>query len=102
MDPGTVDRPPTHSPSTPSPAPARPGPDRTLEAKTPLFRDPQDVLAHPALDTSDKRAILAAWASDACAEANLPHWRRLPGTGTLVALDAILDALQALDGCTLH
>ena len=59
-------------------------------------------MAHPVLDTSAKRAILASWASDACAVENLPHWRKLPGTGTLVALDAILDALQALDGGTLH
>lgn len=66
------------------------------------FKNPQEVLAHPALGTSDKRAILAGWASDACAVENLPNWRKLPGSGALVALDDILDALQALDGHALH
>jgi len=54
------------------------------------------------LDTGDKRAIMASWASDACAVENLPNWRRLPETGALVALDEILDALRALDGGALH
>jgi len=102
MDPVTVDLQPTHDPSgSSSPLQARGG-GETLEAKTLLFSDPQDVLAHPALDTSDKRAILASWASDACAVENLPNWRRLPEIGALVALDEILDALQALDGGALH
>jgi hypothetical protein len=102
MDPVTVDLQPTHNQSTLSPAQAPHGHDKTLEAKTPLFRDPQDVLAHPALDTKDKRAILASWASDACAVENLPNWRKLPETGALVPLDDILDALRALDGGALH
>jgi hypothetical protein len=54
------------------------------------------------LDTKDKRAILASWASDACAVENLPNWRKLPETGALVPLDDILDALRALDGGALH
>jgi hypothetical protein len=57
---------------------------------------------HPDLGVGAKRAILAAWVSDACAVENLPNWRKLPGTGALVALDDILDALQALDGGALH
>jgi hypothetical protein len=72
------------------------------EAESLPFSDPQEVLAHPALGTGDKRAILASWASDACAVENLPNWRKLRGTGALVALDDILDALQALDGGALH
>jgi hypothetical protein len=59
-------------------------------------------MAHPLLDTSGKRAILASWASDACAVENLPNWRKLPETGALVPLDDILDALRALDGGALH
>jgi hypothetical protein len=59
-------------------------------------------MAHPLLDTSAKRAILASWASDACAVENLPNWRKLPETGALVPLDGILDALRALDGSALH
>jgi hypothetical protein len=54
------------------------------------------------LDTSAKRAILASWASDACAVENLPNWRKLPETRALVPLDDILDALRALDGGALH
>jgi hypothetical protein len=54
------------------------------------------------LGVGAKRAILAAWVSDACAVENLPNWRKLPGTGALVALDDILDALRALDGGALH
>jgi hypothetical protein len=73
-----------------------------LEAETLPVRDPQEVLRHPGLDVGAKRAILAGWVSDACAVENLPHRRKPPGTGALVALDDILDALQALDGHTLH
>lgn len=91
MDQVTVDLTPARDPSAPSLAP-----------QVISLRDPQEVLAHPALGTSDKRAILAGWASDACAVENLPNWRKLPGSGALVALDDILDALQALDGGALH
>ena len=102
MDQVIVDLQPTHDSSvSPSPLQAYRG-GETLEAETLPFSDPQDVLSHPALGTSDKRAILASWASDACAVKNMPNWRRLPETGALVALDDILDALQALDGGALH
>ncbi|WP_162820772.1 hypothetical protein [Microvirga calopogonii] len=72
------------------------------EAQTLPFRAPQQVLMHPGLGVGAKRAILASWVSDACAVENLPNWRKLPGTGALVALDDILDALRALDGGALH
>jgi len=78
------------------------GPSERLEAETLAFSGPHEVLAHSALGTSDKRALLASWASDACAVENLPNWRKLPGTGALIALDDILDALQALDSGALH
>ena len=76
--------------------------EEASEGKPFLIQDPLDVVAHPVLDTSTKRAILAAWASDACAVENLPNWRKLPETGALVPLDDILDALRALDGHALH
>ncbi len=102
MDPVIVDLQPTYDPSiSSSPRQAHRG-GETLEAKTLPFSAPQEILAHPALDTSDKRAILASWASDACAVENLPNWRKLPETGALVPLDDILDALRALDGGALH
>ena len=66
------------------------------------FTVSQEVLADRALSGSEKRALLASWASDACAVESLPNWRKLPETGTLVPLDDILDALQALDGDALH
>jgi hypothetical protein len=78
------------------------GPVDPLKAASLSFSNPQEVLAYPLLDTSAKRAILAAWASDACAVENLPDWRKLPETGALVPLDDILDALQGLDGSALH
>lgn len=102
MNPVTIDLQPTHDPSVSStPLQAR-GRGATLEAETLPFSDPQGVLAHPALDISVKRAILASWASDACAVENLPNWRKLPEADVLVPLDDILDALRALDSGALH
>ena len=98
----TVDLQPTHSPSVSSSPLQACGWGETLEAASLPFSDPQEVLAHPALDISVKRAILASWASDACAVENLPNWRKLPGADALVPLDDILDALRALDSGALH
>jgi hypothetical protein len=62
------------------------------------FRHPREVLAHPALAKVEKRAILAAWASDARAVPSCPALRRLPGEGaTVVLVDDVLAALAALD-----
>jgi len=102
MDQATVDLKPARDPSASSLAVKAHGRDDALETELLPFSDPQEVLAHPGLGVGAKRAILAGWASDACAVENLPNWRRLPGTGALVALDDILDALQALDGGALH
>ena len=102
MNQETVDLQPTRDPSASSLTVQAHKRGEALEAETLPFSDPQEVLAHPAMDTSDKRAILAAWVSDACAVENLPNWRRLPETGALVPLDDILDALWALDGSALH
>jgi len=102
MDPVTVDLQPTYDRSVSSSPLQACGWGETLKVETLPFSNPQEVLAHPALSTGDKRAILASWASDACAVENLPNWRRLPKTGALVQLDDIIDALQALDGGALH
>jgi hypothetical protein len=102
MDQVTADLRTSHSQSAFSademPAPASP----LAVAPTILFREPQEVLVHPALARSEKRAILASWASDACAVENLPNWRKLPKADALVPLDEILDALRALDGGAPH
>ena len=64
-----------------------------------VFRHPREVLTYPGLSTAEKRAILASWASDARALESCPALRCLPGCrAEPVPLDAILAALQALDG----
>jgi hypothetical protein len=61
------------------------------------FAHPRDVVADPDLTLNEKRAILASWASDACAVEAAPAWRRAPGSERPVSVDAILEALRALD-----
>jgi hypothetical protein len=56
------------------------------------------VLAHPSLSVSEKRAILASWASDASAIASSPALRAPAGLKRPVTVDEILDALRELDG----
>ena len=61
------------------------------------FADPQDVVDDPCLTVDEKRAILASWASDACAVEAAPGLRRAPGSGRAVSVDEILEALRTLD-----
>jgi hypothetical protein len=61
------------------------------------FNTPMDVVANPSLSTQEKRAILASWASDACAVEAAPDLRR-PPSAPLVRFDDIMDALKRLDG----
>jgi hypothetical protein len=44
-----------------------------------IFDHPRDVLAHRSLSVSEKRAILASWASDASAIASCPSLRAPAG-----------------------
>ena len=67
-----------------------------------VFFHPREVLQHPRLSPADKRALLAAWPSDACAVEGRPAWRQLPDTGAVVPVDDILAALQALDRKSVH
>jgi hypothetical protein len=60
------------------------------------FAHPSDVVDDCDLTLSEKRAILAAWASDACAVGANPAMRRAPGSAT-VRFDDIIDALRMLD-----
>jgi hypothetical protein len=63
-----------------------------------VFRHPGEVLAHPQLSRQDKRAILASWASDACALENAPGLRCLTGCrAEPVSVDSVLSALAGLD-----
>jgi hypothetical protein len=68
-----------------------------LGRHTRRFAHPGDVVNDPGLLSEQKRAILAAWASDACAVESRPAWRRLPGSDHAVPVDDVLDALRALD-----
>lgn len=73
-----------------------------LSLKVNDFAHPREVLADQELDPVEKRAILAAWASDASAVESRPEFRWLAGTPGPVALTQILAALRALDAQTLQ
>ena len=60
------------------------------------FEHPSEVLHDPDLTVNEKRAILASWASDACALEAAPELRELP-RGKVVLFDEIMDALRSLD-----
>jgi len=60
------------------------------------FAHPSDVVNDPDLTLNEKRAILASWASDACAIEAAPALRKTPG-GAAVSFDDVMDALLALD-----
>jgi len=62
-----------------------------------VFGHPREVVSHPALSLSQKRAILASWASDASAIASCPSVRAPKGLKAPVTIDEILEALYALD-----
>src|SRR5580704_18108713 len=61
------------------------------------FEHPRDVVGDADLTVNEKRAILASWASDACAVEAAPALRRAPGARRAVTVDEILEALRALD-----
>jgi hypothetical protein len=60
-------------------------------------RRPADVVRTASLSIDDKRAILAAWASDMFAVASKPALRHLPGTTDPVSIDEVQSALLELD-----
>jgi hypothetical protein len=61
------------------------------------FAHPREVVLDEDLDPAQKRAILAAWASDACAVESRPGFRWLPGTPGPIAFRHIAAAIRALD-----
>jgi hypothetical protein len=61
------------------------------------WEHPSQVVADPDLTLNEKRAILASWASDACAIEAAPHLRRPPGKKSPVQFDDVIEALRALD-----
>ena len=63
-----------------------------------VFDHPRDVLADSLLSISEKRAILASWASDASAIASCPALRAPAGYYRATA--TALPALPMLPSCT--
>src|SRR5690349_16541212 len=59
------------------------------------FNHPFEVVNDPDLTLNEKRAILASWASDACAIEAAPELRR--GPNAPVRFDDIMEALRTLD-----
>jgi hypothetical protein len=79
--------------------------DRQIESKFDLdsllhparaFAHPSDVVCDLDLTLNEKRAILASWASDACAVEAAPELR-MSMSGNVVRWDDIMDALRTLD-----
>ena len=64
------------------------------------FAHPREVVLDQELNPMEKRAILAAWASDVSAVESHPEFRWLYGTPGPVAFSHIRDALRALDAQT--
>jgi hypothetical protein len=61
------------------------------------FDRPEAVVRDPDLTNEEKRAILSAWASDACSVESQPTVRLPPGAKPPVRFDEIVDALRTLD-----
>jgi hypothetical protein len=61
------------------------------------FEHPSHVVSDPDLTLNEKRAILASWASDACALEAAPHLRSAPGRKPPVLFDDVMEALRTLD-----
>jgi len=61
------------------------------------FEHPSDVVNDSVLTLNEKRAILASWASDACAMEAAPALRCIPGRKKPVAFEDVMDALRMLD-----
>ena len=61
------------------------------------FRTPMEVVEDPDMTVQEKRAILASWASDACAVEAAPELRS-PPSAPIIRFDDIIMALKRLDG----
>jgi hypothetical protein len=60
------------------------------------FAHPMAVVNDADLTLNEKRAILASWASDACAVEAAPELRQLV-SGPIIRFEEIMDALKMLD-----
>ncbi len=62
-----------------------------------VYSAPDEVLSNPVLSSSEKRCILAAWASDAFAVEDSPWLRQLPNAAEPIPIGDIMKALRSLD-----
>jgi hypothetical protein len=69
----------------------------TLLHPAQAFEHPSNVVNDPDLTLNEKRAILASWASDACAIEAAPALRYAPGGKSPVRFDDVMEALRTLD-----
>ena len=69
--------------------------DELLHPAT-AFDHPSEIVNDPDLTLNEKRAILASWASDACAVEAAPELRA-NSSGAAVRFDDIMEALRGLD-----
>lgn len=69
----------------------------TLGLKAMDYVHPNEVAQDDQLTLAEKRTLLCAWASDACAVKSRPGFRWLPGTPGPILVDHIFAALWALD-----
>jgi len=70
--------------------------DELFPSKSSVFAHPDEVLRDGELSIEGKRALLASWASDAFSIENAPSLRQL-GSGMVVRVDDIMEALKTLD-----
>ena len=76
--------------------------DETLDLQALLhparaYAHPKDVVQDPDLTLYEKRAVLASWASDACAVDAVPVLRQVSEGAPLVRFEEVMEALQQLD-----
>jgi hypothetical protein len=61
------------------------------------FAHPSEVVSDPDLTLNEKRAILASWASDACAVDSAPALRHGGPGRPPIGFDDVMEALRMLD-----
>lgn len=69
--------------------------DRLLDPAR-FWDHPRDVLEDPFLSLSEKKSILASWASDRCAVASNPLLRKPENLKQPILFDDVMDALKQL------
>jgi hypothetical protein len=61
------------------------------------FSHPSEVVNDPDLTLNEKRAVLASWASDACAVDSAPALRSAGPGRAPIGFDELMEALRSLD-----